>query len=240
MDKKIFKSYNYSLFTNYKKENIRKMIDSLTYGEEMLEMSTQDILSLLIVDQEDILKNEMSLDDIYTFLRYAGLDSLTDEGSVELELLKVPSGVLGEMHVYDSSELMEMLKLLAKKRVSSRFNIANVLFLSTLFKKYKDFDIDVVTQLLYGEDENYSLYEKDKYLVLDSMKRESKIAMDNFLQSLKFGKAKKSTVDSDIYIDFGETTEGDVVWNDSLAEDDYQAHGFNDSEDTYQYQHRMH
>ena len=237
MNKNIFKSYNYSLFTNYKKENIRKMIDSLTYGEDMLEMSIQDVLSLLVIDQDDTSKKEMSWDDIYTFLRYVGLDSLINEKNVVLALPKVSPSKLSDVRLYDSSELMEMLQLLAKKRVNYRFNAANVMLLSSLFEDYNDFDMDVVIQLLYGQDEDYELYKRDKYLVLNAMEHESKIAMDDFLHHLKYVKTSKPSVASNVYVDFEEPSENYAIWNDTAVEDDHDVYDFRDSEDTYQYRH---
>lgn len=149
MNKIIFESFNYSLFTNYKK----RLLDNIgiAYFNDVREFSLapEDVMALLIVTENDCDKAIMSEEELDLFKLIASNIFFANERGMK------------EKVSWES--ICKLISIISEKRVSDKFNGDNCFYLASMFSNTKGFNISVLKKLLMADD-NYideDLYKED-------------------------------------------------------------------------------
>lgn len=145
MNKDIFKSFNYSLCTNYKENVIHDIVCDMFRDAMDFELDPNQLLSLLVITEDDQNKPEMSEKELNLF------STILDK-TIE-----------SEKNVIDYQTIIELLKIIDKKRVSYEENISVCLNLASKFYFVDGFDLEVLKKMLFAGDNEFDeeIYKKD-------------------------------------------------------------------------------
>ena len=204
MKKEILNSYHYSLYTNNKKDILDKVFKQINEGNDMISLRSEDVLGLLVVNENDWDKEIMTYDDIYKVLKYAGVDQFFHDKKFYHIFEQLPVSILESYQVYSYEEIHSLLKLLSKKRVSNQLNLSIMLGLSYLFQYDPDFDESVLSELLYMNEIDYSVFKMDKYLKLDYYLHQSNMNLkdvDYYIEPKSYKNDNISSVQEEFHQD---------------------------------------